>query len=410
MTDNSITSITELKKCLETPNNNSSYCVSDWVSAPVNGEKVPVKITAIHHNGIEVSNSRYVKLSLLSSDVILQRLLTLLSESRSNYSTTPALCMQYASLLIEIDNAIVRLNIDCDTISKFILPANEKSSVELPFMKVNYKDWADKFSKSKSNWKYQDFESTNDVCYFNPGFDYEQFQTKHNEFWRAINDKIDVLCEILIKINTNLSASPGYHQTIQESQQEATSKDDVSNIYISYSWSSCKEMDLICSALQKNKIPYHRDLIDCGYRQNIKNFENEIGKGNWIIVFINAKYLRSIHCMYELALISETGDISKRVFPIVSDDLDFDIHKYYELVSYWETEFNGRKEILQHLNSGTSLQAIDELSYCDKISRELPLIWKYLTDHNRLKQSVLMENNCEKLGNSIKTTIAKEET
>lgn len=404
MDTNDITSIEEIKKSFDV-NKGGIYCVSDWISIPVKGRQVSAKITAIHHDRIEVSNSKHVKLSLVNSESILNRLHSLLS-SKENYSTTPALCAQYALLLIELDNAIVRFHLDRDIIKSMTISSNNVKASKLPFMKVNYKNWVDKFKELQQKWKYEDFDRTNDVCYFNPGFDYQQFIDNHASIWHALNDKITAFCDILMDINNHLSTNVGYQQAINNRGNELTHLVD-NKLFISYSWSSSKEIDSICHALKNKGIQFHRDIVDCGYRQNIKNFEAEIGKGNYIIVYINPKYLHSIHCMYELALISESGNLCTRLFPVVSKNLNFDLACYSELVKYWQDEFDGRKQVLNALPSGVSLQALDELSYCDKISRELPKIWKYLQDHNHLTEDILMSDNCRQLMEEINTTLYK---
>lgn len=405
MNTNKITSIAEIKKYFD-ENKGEIYCVSDWVSVPVEGKQVPVKITSIHHDRVEVSSSKYAKLSLVDAESILNRLYSLLS-SKDFYATTPALCVQYAVLLIEFDNAIVRFHIDRDIIKKMVIPSIKEAGHQLPFMKANYKDWVEKFNTARQKWTFQDFDGTNDVCYFNPGFDYQQFLDNHTSIWHALNDKITVFCDILMDIDNHLSQNPGYQQSVRESADKLHNADD-NQLYVSYSWSRSKEMDTICSALKDKGILFHRDIVDCGYRQNIKNFEAEIGKGNCVIVYINPEYLHSIHCMYELSLISECGSIDVRLFPIVSKSLKLDLAAYSDLVSYWQKEFETRKHVLMDLQSGVSLQALDELSYCDKISRELPKIWKYLQDQNYLTEEILMSDNCRKLIEEIQNTLSNK--
>ena len=38
-------------------NKHGIFCVSDWVQTPIDGKITPVRIKAIHHDGIIVSNS-----------------------------------------------------------------------------------------------------------------------------------------------------------------------------------------------------------------------------------------------------------------------------------------------------------------------------------------------------------------
>lgn len=93
-------------------NKHEIYCVSDWVQTSIEGKMTPVRVTAIHHDGVVVSNSPDIKYNILDINKILENLYAVLSKSKDTYSTKSALCIQYAAILIEIDNAIVRLNID----------------------------------------------------------------------------------------------------------------------------------------------------------------------------------------------------------------------------------------------------------------------------------------------------------
>ncbi len=102
-------------------------------------------------------------------------------------------------------------------------------------------------------------------------------------------------------------------------------------VYISYSWANeCypnleDDVDALCNLMKKNGILYKRDkdsnptysLLD--YTDDIKKAEEEIGKGNAIIMIISEKYLCAPHCLHELHCMLQKGpnDFSKRVFPIV---------------------------------------------------------------------------------------------
>ena len=111
-------------------NKHEIYCVSDWVQTPIDGKMTPVRIKAIHHDGIIVSNSS-INSKVLNVDKILENLYTILSGSKDAYSTKSALCVQYAAVLIEIDNAIVRLPYNFQITSTF------KSVLWLPSMRVS---------------------------------------------------------------------------------------------------------------------------------------------------------------------------------------------------------------------------------------------------------------------------------
>ena len=70
-------------------------------------------------------------------------------------------------------------------------------------------------------------------------------------------------------------------------------------------------------------------------------------------------------------------------------------------------EYLKKRDLLNSLSSGVSLQVIDELGYCDEIIREMPKITSYLSDVNTLTYEQLAENDykrlLEELNRQVKT-------
>ena len=139
----------------------------------------------------------------------------------------------------------------------------------------------------------------------------------------------------------------------------------VTEIFISYPWTNTNRIDEICRVLDRAGIKYKRDTKDCGYRQNIKQFEREIGKGANVLAYINEDYLKSINCMYELALVFQTGDVERRLFPIVTLTGKRDSIFFKDLYDYWNAEYLKKRDLLNNLSSGVSLQVI-ELESCQR--------------------------------------------
>lgn len=167
-------------------NEHEIFCVSDWVQTSIEGKMTPVRIMSIHDDDIVVSNLKDKYYNLLDVNKILENLHTALSISKKIYSTKSVLCMQYAALLIEIDNAIVRLNIDKNLLKNTVITIKGE-------WHVDYKKWAELISEAGKNWGYKDFNETDDVCYFYPGFDYKKFIEEHERYWEALHEKLDAL-------------------------------------------------------------------------------------------------------------------------------------------------------------------------------------------------------------------------
>lgn len=373
-------------------NKHEIYCVSDWVQTSIEGKVTPVRIMSIHDDSILVSNSKDRYYKVLDIDKILDNLHKVLSISKDIYSTKSALCIQYATLLIEIDNAIVRLNIDKNLLKDAIIVKGK--------WHIDYKRWAALIKEAGKNWGYKDFNDTDDVCYFYPGFEYKQFIEEHECYWEALHEKLDALVKLLEELDSYVN-----HRKISSNSSPITSianNREFTPLYISYSWSNSEEIDSLCIELKKSNIPFYRDIINCGYKDNIRRFEEEIGKGAKVLVFISDAYLKSINCMYELALVFMHGNVEERLFPVVTTNNSRDSFFSKALFEYWNTLYLQKKEILNDLPSGASLQAIKELEYCDHIVRELPKITNYLSNVNTLTIDKLSENHFKLLIEKLK--------
>ena len=76
-------------------------------------------------------------------------------------------------------------------------------------------------------------------------------------------------------------------------------------------------LEAIKKGLIKNNIDYSIDVQDIKYRDDIVNYEKEIGSADRVIMFIIAPYLTSLDCMFEMTEIFKNVDVRNRVFPVV---------------------------------------------------------------------------------------------
>lgn len=172
-------------------------------------------------------------------------------------------------------------------------------------------------------------------------------------------------------------------------------------IYVSYPWSDSELMDKLCSAFESHNIFYKRDKKDCGYRQNITKFEEEIADAKMIVAIINDKSLHSIDCMYEICKMVENGHFEDRLFPIAS--LPSSIKRNTEdgdvILNYWRVEYNKRVKQLQDTSNNELL--LQELVLCNTIVTEFPKFWKYVCRNNCLTKEALMKDECKVLIDAI---------
>ena len=211
----------------------------------------------------------------------------------------------------------------------------------------------------------------------------------------------DVAIEPLSDVDISETIAP------ENADAERIEYDEKIPVYVSYSWANSEEMDAICATLEANGIKYKRDVNDCGYRENIKRFEDEIGDGKVVIAVINDKYMKSIQCMYEMSSLVSNGHIADRLFPVVSIDGKRDAEACAAYIEYWTTEFKKRQNLTSSLAPGTAQQAIDEMGYCNAIITEFNKFWKYITDYNTMSQADLMKDDCQKLIESLKAKLSR---
>lgn len=175
-------------------NKHSIYCCGDLVQARNDkGEPLPVKIISLRPNGLQAScDTHNVKVHTSDIKDVLERLCQFLSVSRKNTTTVPALCMLYGVAVMEVDHALVRLTIDRELLNNgFILTFGKNG------WRINYRSYADKIASAARDWGYQDFQNNDNVCYFNPGFEFESFEKKHHDLWNALHDRITKVVETL---------------------------------------------------------------------------------------------------------------------------------------------------------------------------------------------------------------------
>lgn len=175
-------------------------------------------------------------------------------------------------------------------------------------------------------------------------------------------------------------------------------------VYISYNWDSNSIADDICAALSKANIDYLRDNKDCKYRENIRDFENRLGDGDMIVAIICEPYLKSIHCMRELALVSQKGLMEERLFPIVNlNGKQRDCITYSEYRKYWISKQKKRKS-LEDI-PGVQSPIYKELEDIDFIINELSKIWEYIKNINSPSWDVLCKDDYQMFIKEIKTRL-----
>lgn len=173
------------------------------------------------------------------------------------------------------------------------------------------------------------------------------------------------------------------------------------SVFISYSWrepsNHIVEND-IQSALSQNNIPYVLDKKDCNYMTNIPEFEKELASGGRIVAVISAPYVKSIQCMYEMALMFERGEVQKRVLLVSLDDFNRNSKEfYYDVVNYWQAELLKNENMLASLSEGAKMPYKQDIEYIRLIIKHIGEFWAFLRNENTLTLTELGKNGFKQL-------------
>ena len=159
-------------------------------------------------------------------------------------------------------------------------------------------------------------------------------------------------------------------------------------------------IDAIKAGLDAHKIPYSIDEYDIKYRDNIQEYEDEIGASDIVIMFVIPEYLESLDCMYEMTQLFRNGNVCQRVFPIVDlGKLPRNGDGLVKIQKYWQAEIDRKKSTLD--GSVTSNFILDEIRKINNILKILDDFWEYIVHTNTGKYEDMVANNAECLVGEI---------
>lgn len=122
-------------------------------------------------------------------------------------------------------------------------------------------------------------------------------------------------------------------------KKQKAQAETAAEIYLSYGWGGENELivDKIYQSFKDKGYNIIRDKIDLGYKGNIKDFMQSIGKGKYVISVISDKYLKSENCMYEMLEIKNRGKLNECIFPVVMRDAGiYDELQRIDYLKYWD--------------------------------------------------------------------------
>jgi TIR domain len=181
-------------------------------------------------------------------------------------------------------------------------------------------------------------------------------------------------------------------------------------IFISYTWGGQGEdlAKLLDETFQARGVAIIRDKKNLGYKGNIKEFMERLGRGKCIIAVICDKYLKSDSCMFELVQIAMNGNFWDRVFPIVLDDAQ--INKPVERIKYiqhWENQIRELDTEMKTVSAANMQGFRDDIDLYAKIRGTIAELTNILKNMNTLTVEMHNNSNFDELFTSINNKLSE---
>ena len=183
------------------------------------------------------------------------------------------------------------------------------------------------------------------------------------------------------------------------------------DVFISYAWQG--ESEKIAVEIEQEfcdrGMKVIRDKTFLGYTGRIKEFMEKIGQGQYIILVISDRYLKSENCLYELLQINKAGNFNERIFPLILDDAGIAKAKdRLDYAHYWEQEID-QLEAKIKAGSLADLHGIyEDLDLYADIRRNLDGLTAILKDINALDIEAHREKGYDKLFRAIITKYRRD--
>ncbi|MBE9002364.1 TIR domain-containing protein [Nostoc sp. LEGE 12447] len=192
----------------------------------------------------------------------------------------------------------------------------------------------------------------------------------------------------------------------------------MNQIYISYAWKDNKSelgsqreelVDKICTALISERYNLIRDRNYLTLGKSIHDFMQEIGRGNYVIVVVSDKYLRSEYCMFEAVEIMKRKDYEQKVFPVVLQDANvYTKEGKTEYIKYWKQQSETLKQLM-----GSELSAHEDSAMYNvaekimEISQKIDEFMFFISDKLSIDPSQNFNGFINQLTDAIKNDAVK---
>lgn len=179
-------------------------------------------------------------------------------------------------------------------------------------------------------------------------------------------------------------------------------------VHISYCWKEPSN-GIVCNWLLPSLTAAGIDCVldkeDCGYNEDIVNFEEEIGRGTQVVMAIGKEYLFSFGCMFEAASILKNGNLHDRLRIVCLDDFNrHDDSFYQQVVNHWDKAMCLKIDCANKMQPPANQVLIDESERLILINQNIGALWRVIRNQNTLTFSTISKDNFKQLVQYINGT------
>lgn len=178
-------------------------------------------------------------------------------------------------------------------------------------------------------------------------------------------------------------------------------------VHVSYKNDDAYEdaLNAVLAGLKKNNIPYSIDKYDILYKDNIDDYEKEIGVADRVVMFVIPKYFESLDCMYEMTQMFKNGHVKERIFPLVDmEGTSRDGDGLTKIKDFWQNEKIRKSERIK-TEPGGSTFLLMEIQKIDDIINTLDQLWLFICRNSTGNYNKLIANDAALLINELKKTL-----
>ncbi len=231
-----------------------------------------------------------------------------------------------------------------------------------------------------------------------------------NEVYK-LNEAINESSYPIIIVNKKRTLDPLITTvSLKEIKRIDRKMDRTEVLHISYKHDTKYEVALksVLTGLEKNNIPYSIDEYDIMYRDNIDDYEKEIGASNIVIMFVVPSYLKSLDCMFEMTQMFKKGNVRERIYPVVDmGGISRNGDGLKQIKDFWQQEKVRKLEQIKTEPGGSSF-VMQELEKIDDIIIMLNAFWSFICRDSTGKYEKLIENDAALLIEELNKTWPKE--